>query len=79
MFRSIKTPDELREFILDEATKYTNCKDSYFGGICWQEHDEIGCNWKISVAEGNDWNKCIEHIMPFIKTLRHDYNIPDPH
>ena len=78
MPRAIKTPDELREFILTEVAKHTNCKDSYFGGIYWHEPDRTECNWQISAAEGNDWSKCIEHIMPFIKTLRYDYIIPEP-
>lgn len=78
MTRSIKTPDELREFLLTETAKHMDCKDSYFGGIYWHEPDETGCNWQVSTGKGNDWSKCIERILPFVQRLREDYNIPDP-
>jgi hypothetical protein len=80
MVRSIKTPEELREFLLAETAKHMDCKDSYFGGIYWHEPDEAGCNWQVSTSTGKDkdWSKCIEHILPFVRKLREDYNILDP-
>jgi hypothetical protein len=73
MISSIKTPEELEELLKDEAAKYPECKDSYFGGIIRQKPDQTGCNWKVSAIEGTDWNKCIERLS----RVRELYNLPD--
>jgi len=76
--RMVVKPEELQEKIRDEAAKYSECGDAYFGGVYWHEPDETGCNWSISSIRGRDWSGCLDRLGPFAARLRSRYNVPNP-
>jgi hypothetical protein len=79
MERTVVKPEELQEKIRDEAAKYAECGDAYFGGVYWHEPDETGCNWSISAIRGGDWSGCLDRLGRFAAQLRATYNLPNPH
>jgi hypothetical protein len=78
MERVVVKPEELQEKIREEAAKYSECGDAYFGGVYWHEPDETGCNWSFSTIRGRDWSGCLDRLGPFAARLRAHYNIPNP-
>jgi hypothetical protein len=78
MDRVISRPEELQELIRDEAAKYAECKDCYFGGVYWHEPDESECNWNMASIRGQDWSGCLDRMLAFVTRLRERYNVPNP-
>jgi hypothetical protein len=78
MERTVARPEELQEKIRDEAAKYTECADAYFGGVYWHEPDETGCNWSVSTIRGRDWSGCLDRLRNFVARLRANYKLPNP-
>ena len=67
---------EIRERLISEAKKFPECKGAYIGGVYWVEPDDTGCNWKVSTNEEMNKNACIQCLLPCIRMLREQYDIP---
>ncbi|MBK7675889.1 MAG: hypothetical protein IPJ27_14690 [Candidatus Accumulibacter sp.] len=78
MSRVILDAGEIRERLITEAEKHVVCKTAYIGGVYWHEPDETGCNWKVSTNDEINRNGCIQRLLPLIRMLREQYNIPEP-
>jgi len=78
MARMMLKKDALEEMIRDEAAKYEECKDCYFGGVYWHEPDETECNWNVSMIRGQDWSGCLGRMQAFATELRERYSVPNP-
>ena len=78
MPREIRTPNELRDLIVQEAQEHSQCRYSYFGAVIYKPPDVNGCNWMLSAMANDVSDACAEDLRPFLADLRWRYNLPEP-
>lgn len=80
MTRTIKSADELRDLLRQEAVKHDACDGVHFSGVEPCQPDASGCNWQLAGVRGSDDSaataKCVQALTFVIEDLQAKYNLP---